>query len=311
MQSCGKLIAYTLSTLAVISLSGYASNADQATGGKQSGTQSMTFRGDDKLYRIMKKAGDGNWRKLPIGELMGKIAAELESTPYESGTLELSADKETCSANLDALDCVTFVETTLALARTVKRGGQTPSDFLKEIQLIRYRGGKLGDYISRLHYTSDWIADNEAKGIVQPLSKLPGAENFTQKVNFMTSNPSYYKQLAAHPELIEKMKSQEFKINQRALKFIPMNKIAGVEPLLKTGDIVGICTSMTGLDITHTGLVVRDADSTPHFMDASSRKTVMKVILEPGTISQKLLQSQKQSPNLTGAMFARPLEPHM
>ncbi len=143
---------------------------------------------------------------------------------------------------------------------------------MAEIQLIRYRGGKIGDYSSRLHYTSDWIADNEAKDIVQPLSKLPGAETFTQKINFMTSNPSYYKQLSAHPELIEKMKSQEATINKRAMTFIPMNKIAAVEPLLKTGDIVGICTRLPGLDITHTGLVIRDAQGTPHFMDASSKK---------------------------------------
>ncbi len=309
MLSHRKFIAYTLSILAVSIMSGYAAHADQAIAGQQAANQAMAFRGEEKLSRIVKKADSENWRKLPIGELMGKIAAELEGTTYVAGTLELSVDAESCNANLDALDCVTFVETTLALARTLKKGGHTPADLLQEIQLIRYRGGKLSDYVSRLHYTSDWIADNEAKHIVQPLSKLPGAENFAKKINFMTSNPSYYKQLAAHPELIERMKTQESIINKRTLKFVPMNKIAAVEPLLKTGDIVGITTSMPGLDITHTGLVIRDAAGTPHFMDASSKKTVMKVILEPGSISQKLLQSQKQSPNLTGVMFARPLEP--
>jgi hypothetical protein len=285
MLSRRKIIGYALSTLAVCSASTFASIADQgiadqAIAGqavKEPDNKATSFRGEDKLRRILKKADEGNWRKLPIGELMGKIALELEGTPYESGTLELSADQEICSGNLDALDCVTFVETTLALARMVKRDKRTPSELLAEIQLIRYRGGKLGDYSSRLHYTSDWFADNEAKRIVQPLSKLPGAEDFTQKVSFMTNNPGSYKQLSAHADLIEKMKSQEAIINQRSPKFIPMNKIASVEPFLKTGDIVGICTSMPGLDITHTGLVVRDAQGTPHFMDASSRKAVMKV----------------------------------
>lgn len=299
-----------LSTLAVGGAIGFAANAQkstQAITAKQSASP-ITFRGEKSFYRIMKKADEENWRTLPIGELMGKIAAQLEGTPYVSGTLELSSDQEICSANLDALDCVTFVETTLALARTIKKGGRTPADFLAEIQLIRYRGGKLGDYTSRLHYTSDWFADNAAKRIVQPMSNLPGAKIFTQKINFMSSNPSYYKQLSAHPGLIEKMKIQEAVINQRSTKFVPMNFIACLEPLLKTGDIVGICTSLPGLDITHTGMVIRDAQDTPRFMDASSKKAVMKVFLEPGSISQKLLQSHKESPNLTGVMFARPLD---
>ena len=299
MISRRSFIRNSIATFAMCSLSAYDAIAAQPT----------VFRGADAFSRILKTASDNNWERLPIGELMGKIATELEGTPYEAGTLELSADLEICSVNLEALDCVTFVETTLALARMLKKGGRTEADLLQELQLIRYRGGIIVDYSTRLHYTSDWFVDNEAKHIVQLLSQLPGAEDFSQKVGFMTSNPKYYKQLQAHPELIEKMKSQEAKINQRSLKFFPLNKIASVEPLLKTGDIVGICTSTPGLDITHTGLVFRDAQGTAHFMDASSRKAVMKVVLEPGSISQKLIQSQKQSPKLTGAMFARPLEP--
>ncbi len=123
----------TCSTLAVGCTFGFAANAQQKLSAppisiKQS-TSPGTFRGENKLNRILKEAEAEKWRVLPIGELMGKIAAELEGTPYVSGTLELSADNEICSANLDALDCVTFVETTLALARMIKKGGRTPADF--------------------------------------------------------------------------------------------------------------------------------------------------------------------------------------
>ncbi len=271
--------------------------------------KTSSFRGQEKLYKIVEKANKENWRRLPIGELMGKIALQLENTPYEAGTLENSADFETCSANLDALDCVTFFESTLDLARMLKKGKSQPEDLLKELKLTRYRGGVIDDYSSRLHYTTDWYADNESKHIVQILSNLPGAESFTQKVAFMSSNPGSYKQLAAHPELIEKMKAKEFDINQRNLTFVPVDKVAAIEPLLRTGDIVGLCTSLPGLDITHTGLIFRDKDGVAHFMDASSRKNVMKVVIEPGPISETLMQSKKRSANLTGVMLARPLEP--
>ncbi|HIA51840.1 MAG TPA: DUF1460 domain-containing protein [Candidatus Melainabacteria bacterium] len=271
--------------------------------------QPVTFRGDGKFCDIVNKAKENNWRALPIGELMGKIADMLEGTPYVASTLELSPDVELCSANLDELDCVTFFETTLGLARMIKKGGETHKDLLAEIQLTRYRGGSVGDYASRLHYTSDWLADNENKQTVKVLSKLPGAEKFPKKVNFMSSHPASYKQLAAHPELVEKIKQRENEINARTLIYVPLDKVADAEPLLQTGDIVGICTNVPGLDISHTGLVIRDKDGVPHFMDASSQKKNMKVTLEPGPISQYMTQSNERSQKIIGVVFARPLEP--
>ena len=86
---------------------------------------------------------------------------------------------------------------------------------------------------------------------------------------------------------------------------IPMDKLKGAEPLLQTGDIVGVCTTASGIDIAHTGLVYVDENGVRHFMDASSSKSKMKVTLETGPISETLNWSKK----LTGAMFARPLEP--
>src|SRR5437879_3851812 len=66
------------------------------------------FQGRDVFNRILSKAKSGNWRALPLGELMGKIAKELEGTPYKSNTLEVSINREACVVNLSGLDCVTF-----------------------------------------------------------------------------------------------------------------------------------------------------------------------------------------------------------
>jgi hypothetical protein len=156
-----------------------------------------------------------------------------------------------------------------------------------------------------LHYTTDWFADNEAKNVVKNLApELPGAAPFTQKVGIMTEKPQNYRQLAAHPDLVPKIKKFEDEINARSMQFIPMDKLSGVESMLKTGDIVGVCTTEPGIDIAHTGLVYRDSEGVPHFMDASSSRSKMKVTIESGPISSALNWSKK----LTGAMFARPLE---
>ena len=87
------------------------------------------------------------------------------------------------------------------------------------------------------------------------------------------------------------------------MKYLPMEKLEAAEPLLKTGDIVGVTTSQTGIDIAHTGLCIKDEDGIVHFMDASSARSRMKVTVEP-QISKCLNWSSK----LTGVMIARPLE---
>ena len=266
------------------------------------------FKGADVFDRILARALEGKWSTLPIGDAMGRIAKEFEGTPYVGFTLELSKDREVCAVNLTGLDCVTFFEDTLGFARMLKKGGRTPTDLLAEVTFTRYRGGVLGDFATRLHYTTDWLADNEAKKVVKILAPdFPGAAPFTQKVGIMSEKPQNYRQLGAHPELIPKIKNHEDQINGRAMKFIPMDKLSGVEPLLKTGDIVGVCTTEAGIDIAHTGLVFRDDAGVPHFMDASSSRSKMKVTIEPGPISGAL----KWSTKLTGAMFARPLEPQL
>ncbi len=271
-----------------------------------SAEQQLDFQGLDVFDRIMRRATADQWSALPIGEVMGRVAKELEGTPYKEATLELSPDKEICSVNLAGLDCVTFFESTLDLARTIKSGGKTSADLLKQIAYTRYRGGNIGDYSSRLHYTTDWFIDNAKKGVVKLLTELPGSEPFIPRVGFMTGHPEKYRQLAAHPELIPAMRRVESIINSYStLKYVPMDRLAGVEKLLKTGDIVGVCTSQAGIDIAHTGIIFRDEQGVAHFMDASSKKSRMKVTIESGPISGALNWSK----NLSGAMFARPLEP--
>mgnify|MGYP000087343528 CR=1 FL=1 len=75
-------------------------------------------------------------------------------------------DEETLVVHLDKVDCTTLVETVLALSLTDKYGKSDFESYKKALRCIRYRNGKQAGYVSRLHYFSDWIKDNEQKGIV-------------------------------------------------------------------------------------------------------------------------------------------------
>lgn len=162
----------------------------------------------------------------------------------------------------------------------------------------------MGDFSTRLHYTSDWMYDNAEKGVLEIVTpKLPGAQPFTKKINYMSSSPAYYKQLTSHPELIEKIKMAENRINQRSMMYLPLKQVKDAEQLLKTGDIIGVTEVRPGIDIGHCGLCFKDDKKGAHFLDASSIRRNMRVTFEP-----HLGASLRGLSTVTGVMIARPLE---
>jgi hypothetical protein len=226
------------------------------------------FIGQAVFDRLVAQAAAEGWHQLPLGTLMGRIAVQLLGTPYVAHTLELDDTAEPCVVNLEGLDCVTFFENTLNLARVLRaEGPPTPAALLQAVQRSRYRGGVQDGYVSRLHYTTDWIWDNARRGLVKDLApELPGAAPFAQQVGFMSAHPEAYRQLHAHPEWALQIRACEQEINARYKMFVPLAQVAAIEPLLQTGDIIGVATNTPGIDIAHTGLCFKDEQGVAHFI---------------------------------------------
>jgi len=261
-----------------------------------------TFAGRDTFERLLARARERAWSERPIGDRIGAVGMALRQTPYVDATLELYADREVCSVNLRGLDCVTFFESALAFARMLKRGGRTPEALLAEVTFTRYRGGRLTDYASRLHYTSDWLFDNDRKGVARLITgELPGAARFSKRVSYMSTHPEAYRQLRASPDLVRKIARVEAEINAREMDYVPKEKVADAEPLLQTGDIVGVTTTLDGLDCAHTGLCYRDEAGVLRFLHAS---TTRKAVILDGALATYLARVSTH----TGIMVARPLE---
>ena len=260
------------------------------------------FEGKDVLARILSKAQREGWKKLPMGEVVGRVGMSLTGTPYVGFTFEISDDVEYCVINLNGLDCATFYEAALAMARTIKSSRPNETEFRRQIQLIRYRGGRMDGYTSRLHYAIDYFFDNERKGIVKMLSQdLPGAQIYPRKVFFMSKNPDKYRQLKAHPEWLPAIEKMETSINDRRNFYLPKNRIADDETLLKTGDIIGLTTTAAGLDVSHTGMCYRDDQGVLRFLHASSLKN--EVVLDV-RLSDFLAKARTND----GIIVCRPLE---
>ncbi len=259
------------------------------------------FTGREAFERLLTLAREGSWSERPIGERIGAIGMALRQTPYVDATLELYEDREVCSVNLRGLDCVTFFESALAFARMLRRGGKTPEALLAEVTFTRYRGAQVTDYVSRLHYLSDWFFDNEMKRVVRLITReLPGAARFTKRVSFMSRHPEAYRQLTASTDLVRKIARVEAEINARAIEYVPKENVAKAQPFLMTGDIIGITTTIEGLDCAHAGFCYRDEGKLRLLHASTIRKAVI--------LDEELATYLARVPTHTGIMVARPLE---
>lgn len=246
-------------------------------------------------------AADKNLSEKPIGDIITEVGKTFLNTPYEAHTLEV-ADKEQLVINFSGLDCTTFLETTFALSRCIKQKKTTFEDFKNELQLIRYRDGKLNDYPSRLHYFSDWIFNNQQKGLIKDVTKEIGGKSIRFKVNFMSENPHLYKHLKSNHEFVKHIKKQEEEINNREYFYIPEDDIAKIEDKIQNGDLIALTTSDRGLDIGHVGIAVKMSDGKIHFMHAP--QVGSKVQITDSSLSDYVKKIKKH----TGIIVLRALE---
>ena len=238
-----------------------------------------------------------NKTTLSTGDLIIAGGKMLEGTPYVANTLDGGTAEKLI--NLRALDCTTFAENCLALARTAQSATPDFATFVNELRSIRYRNKKLTDYSSRLHYFSDWIYNNEQKGIVKNISCELNAVDTNFSVDFMSKHSEKYSQLKNNRKYIEVIAAQEVEISKRKQCFVPESKIAAIEDQLKDGDILGITTNIQGLDIQHVVLAFRK-NGRIHMLHASQK--YMKVLVSDETLEDYL----KAAKSATGIVVARP-----
>jgi len=239
-------------------------------------------------------------RSLPIGDLVLKIGLDFLNTPYVGKTLDKSKE-EKLVINLHQLDCTTFAENCLALARTTKSDKPSVDKFCAELEGIRYRGGKMDGYASRLHYFSEWIADNENRHYVQSMAAQMGGKVLPLNLYIMSKNPKEYPQLINDPTTTAQIQAIEEKISAQKFYYIPEDQFESIENLVKDGDIVTLTTSIPGVDVSHVGILLKK-DGRVHLLHASSSNMKVTVSAEP--FAQYLTKSKRT----TGVMIARPVE---
>jgi len=240
-------------------------------------------------------------QNLPIGDIIAEVGKTFLGLNYEAHTLEVEGDEQLV-IKLTGLDCTTFLENALTFARCIKAGKTSFEDYQDNLTQIRYRGGKIDKYPSRLHYFSDWIYDNVKKGIVVDVTKEIGGEPIKFAVDIMSTHPDSYKQLKENNSFIPAISKYEDDINSREYFFIPKERVIQLENGINNGDLIAITTNINGLDIGHVGIAVKMDSGRIHFMHAPLVGAKVQISKEP--IGEYLEKIKKH----TGIIVLRAVE---
>ena len=201
------------------------------------------------------------------GMAIVEVGKSFLGTPYLAHTLE-GNEMELLVLTFQGLDCTTFVENVLAFYLVYRKKEYSFDAFTQSLKQIRYRHGEIKGYPSRLHYFTEWIADNSEKGLIRDLTLDLGGKEQPKKRNFMSQHRKAYAALV-EDEAFQGILKMEAELAASSYAVLGQNDIEKAESEIKNGDIIAFATSIDGLDVTHTGLAIWQGKRV-HLLHASS-----------------------------------------
>ena len=204
-------------------------------------------------------------------ERLLRLSEEFIDLPYITNPLKGSpTEVEELTLSLTEFDCVTLIETVLALANA-----HDAQSTLTHLIAIRYRNSVI-KWDNRNHYSADWISANQDKGYIKDLTPLMRSVAVHRKLSALPGYP----------------------VHNRTLHFLPVEGLADLMPSLNTGDLIYFGTTRSDLDISHVGLLW--FDSTKPLLRHASRSQ-KRVLDEP---LDSFLERFGATP---GVIIARPM----
>ncbi|MBP8980316.1 MAG: DUF1460 domain-containing protein [Syntrophobacterales bacterium] len=169
--------------------------------------------------------------------------------------------------------------------------------FAALLRTLRYRDGVIAGFASRLHYFSDWLGENERKGLIRNVTARLGGRPAPKVMDFMTQHRELYPPLG-NADIRREIWEIERRLSASPRPVLTKEEIALWEGKITPGDLVAIATHEEGLDVTHAGLAIRRGGRL-HLLHASSQAG--RVIISPETLAAYL----EAQDNRAGIIVAR------
>ena len=206
------------------------------------------------LDSIMREAA----RITDTGERIGFISRQFLNTTYKESSLIGSLTvPEDLVIDLEGMDCMTFIEYVEAM-----RVSSTYAEFTINLRRVRYKKGIVA-YESRRHFFTDWVGYTPQT--VEDVTKIIGGIKSVKVRKMLNLNSDGTYILTG------------ICITEREISCIPVDAIdSTVIEQLKTGDYAGIYSDKEGLDVTHTGIIIKNNNDV-YLRHASSRRDTYKI----------------------------------
>lgn len=215
----------------------------------------LGFLNQEKAETIIRQSID----RPTSGQKVALISAEFLEAPYLAGTLIGGVNEpETLVMRFDGVDCFTLLDYVEALRRS-----SSFADFKDQLTAVRYKNGQVG-YLSRNHFFTDWPLTNSA--YIQNVTRQVGGlltESADKTLNLKKDGDTF---LDGYPTI------------QRRIDYIPADRI-NTDTLnrLEVGDYIGFYSAKAGLDVSHTGIIIKRQGKI-YLRHASSLKAHRKVV---------------------------------
>ena len=208
---------------------------------------------------------------------MDGIATRVESIsgrylgyPYLAHPLVGSADTpEIFSHSLQGFDCVTYIETVVALAYAKTH------NFAPILKKLRYSDGKV-DWRRRNHYMTELLNKNLRQGLIARVGRPWETTRKSRVLNVVPGLPP----------------------RRQSFSCIPKRRFSAVQSAVRSGDLIFFASTRAHLDVFHCGILIRQG-STWVLRHASRRR---------GCVVDQDLQSFFKENRMAGVMLARPID---
>ncbi len=205
-----------------------------------------------------------------MGARIAIFSEQFLNCPYYKNSLIGAVDeREVFTASFDGFDCVTYLETVVALARA-----STPDEFIDNLRNIRYSDG-IVDWKKRNHYMTTWIRNNTRTGIVRDRTQGPGVVERRRCLRALTGMPA----------------------RTVRVRSIPKKAFMRRQHDIQTGDLVFFASTRRDRDVFHCGLLIRD--ETVRIRHAS---------LSQGQVVDQELTEFLRANRMSGVIAVRPRE---
>jgi hypothetical protein len=226
----------------------------------------------DLIHRQVNQLLSAVGREVSIENRINVLSQRLLGYPYRTNPLIGSPDtREVFTSSLDGFDCVTYIETVLALARA-----GSVDDFIEWLRKIRYEQGRI-EWKRRNHYMTTWIRNNVRAGIIRRVSTptLP---------------------MLSKERVLNVVKG--LAVRRIRVRCAPKRAVPRLAAYCQTGDLVFFVSTRRNLDVFHAGILVRDGESV--IMRHASRS-------QGAVVNQNLSEFIKAN-RMAGVILARPQE---